>query len=69
MPPAAVHVSLRSGLPDHLPVSDEFFDLLPGESRRITVRLDGGPVDPATVRAGHAGQPVPSPLAEVETRR
>lgn len=51
--------AVHFGLDDRARLSDEYFDLLPGESRRVSVAADGIPFDRQAIRAGHVGQPVP----------
>jgi len=60
---AYVH-AVHFGFDDRVHLSDEYFDLLPGESRRITAILNGASLDPQNIRAGHAGQPAPAPHVE-----
>jgi beta-mannosidase len=60
---AYVH-AVHFGFDDRIHLSDEYFDLLPGESRRITAIPNGAPLDPKHIRAGHAGQPALVPQLE-----
>ena len=54
---------------DRIRLSDEYFDLLPKESRQVTAIPGGRLFDAEAVRPGHAGQPAPEPelnVAEVQ---
>ena len=59
--------AVHFGLDDRTRLSDEYFDLLPKESRRVTVISGGVPFAPENIQAGYAGRPVPEPGADGST--
>ncbi len=53
------------GLDDRAHLSDAYFDLLPGEARRVVVTPGAAPIYPHDLRAGHAGRPLAMPHTEI----